>query len=318
EISPVNRYGPETFYSAPHSYPYQAAGQPAIEPYDPDRPPWGIGPAICVWLASVAAIVILPNFAVLAWLLYERARGLVIPADQDQLERLFAQPKVALIVVVSTVVAHLITLAIIWAVITALGRRSALKVPEWKWVGPNPLTKFVFVVVVVLLMFAVEVSVGILLPQSKETAFDRLVKNAGNVRFLIAFLAVFTAPLVEEWVYRGVLYGGLRRVAGMWPSVLIVSLLFAGVHFPQYWGAWAGLISISVLSVTLTIIRAVTRSLLPCIAVHVLFNAISSLAILSRHYYQYAVNDYTCHSLPPRLRGELGSWQPEQKPPDLK
>jgi len=235
-------------------------------------------------LASVAAIVILPNFAVVVWLLFERSRGLVIPADQEQVEKLFAQPRVALIVVLSTVVAHLITLIIIWAVITGLGRRSALRAPEWKWIGPTPAAKFVFVVGVVFLLFIVEVVVGSLLPQSKETEFDKLVKNAGNVRILIAFLAVFTAPLVEEWVYRGVLYGGLRRIAATWPSILVVSLLFAGVHFPQYWGAWAGLISITFLSLTLTIIRAKTNSILPCIAVHILFNAITSVVILSHHY----------------------------------
>jgi len=181
-------------------------------------------------------------------------------------------------------VAHLITLAIIWAVVTSLGRRPFWRAPEWIWNWENSIAKFLFVVGVVVLMFAVEVVVSSLLPESKETDFDRLVKNAGNVRVLIAFLAVFTAPLVEEWVYRGVLYGGLRRVASTGTSILIVSLLFAGVHFPQYWGAWAGLISISVLSLTLTIIRAKTKSILPPIAVHVLFNAISSLVILSRHY----------------------------------
>src|SRR5262249_17280158 len=203
----------------------------SLESYDPDRPPWGLGPAICVWLASVAAILILPNISVVAWLLYQRGRGLMIPADREQLEKLFAQPQVVLIVVLSTMVAHLITLAIIWAVVTSLGRRPFWRAPEWIWNWENSIAKFLFVVGVVVLMFAVEVVVSSLLPESKETDFDRLVKNAGNVRVLIAFLAVFTAPLVEEWVYRGVLYGGLRRVASTGTSILIGSLLFAGVHF---------------------------------------------------------------------------------------
>ncbi len=282
EIPPVSRAVGDPYYAAPYPYSYQGLEQPALESYD--WPPWGVGAAICVWLASVAAILILPNISVLAWLLYQRGRGRVIPADRDQLEKLFAQPQVVFIVVLSTVVAHLITLAIIWAVVTSLGRRSVWQAPEWRWNWSNPVARFLFVVGIVFMMFAAEVVLSNLLPESKETDFDRLVKNAGNVRILIAFLAVFTAPLVEEWVYRGVLYGGLRRVAGTLPSVLIVSLLFAGVHFPQYWGAWAGLVSISLLSLTLTIIRAATKSLLPCIAVHVLFNAISSLVILSRHY----------------------------------
>jgi len=263
---------------------YSGAYQRPPDFSDPDRPPWGLGAAICVWLASVAGIIILPNISVLFWLLYERARGLVIPTDRDQLEKLFAQPRVALIVVSASLVAHLITLAIIWAVVTGLGRRSIWRAPEWKWNWPNPLGKFLFVVGVVILMFAAETLLSSILPESKETDFDRLLKAAGNVRILIAFVAVFSAPLVEEGVYRGVLYGGLRRVASMGVSVLVVTVLFAGVHVPQYLGSWVGMASISVLSFALTIIRAKTRSLMPCLAVHLLFNTISSVFILSHHY----------------------------------
>jgi membrane protease YdiL (CAAX protease family) len=269
---------------SPYGLGWPSVEQPATEPYDPDRPPWGVGAAIGVWLASVAAIIILPNISVLAWLLYERTQGLVIPAGREEMEKLLAQPRVTLIGILSSLAAHLVTLAIIWAVVTGLGRRSFWKSPEWRWSGPSSIEKALFVVGVVVLMFALDVLLGKLLPESKETLFDRLLKTSANVRVVVAFLAVFTAPLVEEWVYRGVLYAGLRRVAGIWPSVMLVAVLFAGVHFPQYWGAWAGLIGISILSLTLTIIRAKTKSILPCVAVHVVFNAISSVVILSQHY----------------------------------
>jgi membrane protease YdiL (CAAX protease family) len=251
---------------------------------DPDRPPWGVGPAIAVWLASVAAILILPNITVLAWLLYQRMQGVFISGSREQLEKLLAQPRVVLIEVLSFIAAHLITLAIVWALVTGLGSRPAWPTLGWHWAGLGPLGKFGFVIGVLLLMIAAEFLLGTILPESKETDFDRLLKTSANVRTVVALLAVFTAPLVEECVYRGVLYSGLRRVAGVWPSVLVVSALFAGVHFPQYWGAWAGLLSISILSVTLTIIRAKTKSIQPCIAVHVAFNAVSSVIILLRHY----------------------------------
>jgi len=264
--------------------PYGAVYRQPPDLNDPDRPPWGLGAAICVWLASVAAIVFLPNISVLFWLLYERARGLIIPTERDQLEKLFAQPRVAFIVVSATLVAHLLTLAIIWAVVTGLGRRSIWRVPEWKWNWSSPIAKFLFVVGIVILMFVAETLLSTVLPESKETEFDKLLKTAGNVRILIAVVAVLTAPLVEEWVYRGVLYGAMRRVAPVWLSILVVAGLFAGVHVPQYLGSWVGVASISVLSLTLTIIRARTRSITPCIAVHILFNTISSVFILSHHY----------------------------------
>jgi uncharacterized protein len=268
----------------PYAPDWPSVEGPGPDSYDPDRPPWGVGAAIAVWLASVAAILILPNISVLAWLFYQRMQGLLISGGREQLEKLLAQPRVVLIEVLSLIAAHVITLAIIWAVVTGLGRRPAWQTLGWRWSGLSPMAKFGFVMGVVILMLAVEFILGGILPESKETEFDRLLKISAKVRLVVAILAVFTAPLVEEWVYRGVLYSGLRRVAGVWPSVLVVAALFAGVHFPQYWGAWAGLISISILSLTLTIIRAKTKSIQPCIAVHVAFNAVSSVLILLRHY----------------------------------
>jgi membrane protease YdiL (CAAX protease family) len=273
----------ESYYTAGHD-PYQWGQLPGQRSYDPDQPPWGAGTAIGVWLASVAAIFLLTNIGVGAWVIYQQGRGLVITADQARPDKIIALPGVALVVVLSTVVAHLITLVIVWAVVTGLGRRSIWKAPEWRWSWSNPLAKLLFILGIVIVMFVLDSVVGRFLPESKETDFDRLIKTSSNVRIVIALVAVLTAPLVEEWVYRGVLYSGLRRVAGVWTSVLVVAVLFAGVHFLQYWGAWAGMISITVLSLTLTIIRAKTKSILPCIAVHIVFNTVSSMFILSQHY----------------------------------
>ena len=55
--------------------------------------------------------------------------------------------------------------------------------------------------------------------------------------YTVAFLAVFTAPFVEEVIYRGILYSALQRTTGTVLAVVIVTLLFAAVHVPQYWGS---------------------------------------------------------------------------------
>jgi membrane protease YdiL (CAAX protease family) len=93
-------------------------------------------------------------------------------------------------------------------------------------------------------------------------------------------LAVLTAPWVEEFVYRGVLFSALISRAGVRWTVIIVTALFALVHFPQYWGAWSALAGITVLSLTLTIVRAKMKSIFPCIAIHFLFNVVGSLPII--------------------------------------
>jgi membrane protease YdiL (CAAX protease family) len=145
-------------------------------------------------------------------------------------------------------------------------------------------SKIGFVTGIVAMLFVFEEIASALLPESKGDSFEQLLRASQTVRIVITVIAVLSAPIVEEGVYRGVLYSGLRKVAGLWPSIVIVTALFAGVHFIQYWGSWATIVSITVLSFTLTVVRARTKSLLPCVAIHMLFNSVSSVFILLHKY----------------------------------
>ena len=72
----------------------------------------------------------------------------------------------------------------------------------------------------------------------------------------------------------------LPRVGLNW-AIAIVTLLFSAVHFPQYWGAWAGLAGLTLLSLALTAVRASTRSIFPCVVIHTLNNLVAAIQILS-------------------------------------
>lgn len=143
------------------------------------------------------------------------------------------------------------------------------------------IAKGSFVIGVLVAVLGVSVVLDRVLPQKEDTVFDLLLKSSRQVRIWLAMLAVFTAPLVEEVVYRGVLYSALRRYIPLGWSIAIVTLLFAGVHFPQYWGAWAGLMGLTLLSLVLTVVRATTKSIYPCIIIHLLNNVIGAIQILS-------------------------------------
>jgi hypothetical protein len=81
-----------------------------------------------------------------------------------------------------------------------------------------------------------------------ETDLERMLKLGASVRVLTALLAVLTAPLVEEVVYRGVLYPGVAKRWGLVAGVGVTTLLFGLVHVPQYWGSWAAIATIVLLS----------------------------------------------------------------------
>ena len=143
------------------------------------------------------------------------------------------------------------------------------------------IAKGSYVVGVLLAVIMLSILFDKVLPNKENTAFDMLLKSSRQARIWISLLAVFTAPFVEEFVYRGVLYSALRPRVGLKWTVAIVTLLFSAVHFPQYWGAWAVLAGLTTLSLALTAVRASTRSIFPCVAIHLLNNAFAAIQILS-------------------------------------
>jgi uncharacterized protein len=268
------------------SYPPPADQNPfelvpqANQPLDPDRPRWGIWSGIGVWVFSVAALLVAQFAVVMIFYLLDQKNGTAPAAgDKEAMLAWLMSPRVLAATVYSTIVAHLLTILFCWAVVTRLRSQPFFESLGWNWAGHSPLY---------WLLIAVAVFIGInlanavfvkFLPQ-KETSFDQLLKSGPQVRLAIAILASFSAPLVEEIVYRGVIFGGLRKRFSATTTIVVVTLLFAGVHVPQYAGAWASLAGLMLLSLVLTVVRAKSKSLLPCIVIHFINNAVVSLLIV--------------------------------------
>ena len=253
---------------------------PAPPTLDPDHPRWGIWTGLGTWVFSVAALLIVSVAAVVLVYFIDVRRGAApVATDRAAIEAWQMSPHVAATLVYSTIAAHLLTIIFCWAVVTRLRKQPFFASLGWHWAGYPPwvwllIALGVFGVIVVANMIFLKV-----LPQ-KKTPFDDLIQSGTQVRIAIALLASFSAPLVEEIIYRGVLFGGIRKRFSAVTTVVIVTLLFAGVHVPQYWGAWASIAGLLLLSLTLTIVRATSKSLLPCIVIHFINNAIVSVAIL--------------------------------------
>jgi membrane protease YdiL (CAAX protease family) len=137
------------------------------------------------------------------------------------------------------------------------------------------------VLAVVLLIIGVAI---IYLTGNPETTLDRMLKTSRGAALATAFLATFTAPLVEEVVYRGVLFSGLRKHLGAVWAGLFVVVLFALVHVPQYIESPGTIAVILLLSAVLTVIRAYTGQLFYCFVIHLVFNGIQSVFIVADTY----------------------------------
>lgn len=89
---------------------------------------------------------------------------------------------------------------------------------------------------------------------------------------LLAAFAVLVAPFMEELFFRGVLYPALARWTGPVISVLITSLAFTALHGSQLGYSWAALTPIFIVGATLTIMRAVKKSVATCVLTHMTYN----------------------------------------------
>ena len=237
----------------------------------PSLPRWGAWTGLLVWLGSVLLLIGFNVVGVMAYFGIRFYQTREIPQDIS-LDWLMA-----LLTILSTFPAHLLTLLICWWVMTGRGRHSWRESLGWDW---HPQFKWVHAVALACLMIGAGLGFERLLDH-QETDLEKLLKLGASIRYAVALLAVFSAPLVEELVYRGVLYQGFERSVGRTSSVLLVTLLFALVHVPQYWGSQAALAAILSLSLVLTLLRAYTGKLLPCIATHFVFNGIQAVVLLA-------------------------------------
>lgn len=101
---------------------------------------------------------------------------------------------------------------------------------------------------------------------SSETLGDRL---------LVIVLAVVVAPVCEEIVFRGYLYGAAKKFLGSVGAALATAVLFALVHAHV-----PGLGVFFMLSLGLTLAVERSGSLLPAMAMHALFNFVSLALML--------------------------------------
>ena len=104
-----------------------------------------------------------------------------------------------------------------------------------------------------------------------------LTSNTLSLRgksLLFSFL-VIEAPLLEELLFRGVLFGGLTKIMPVWGAMLLSGFLFAIIHVNA-----ATLIPLWFLGVAFAWLYVRTKTLLAPIAVHLVFNATNLLLLL--------------------------------------
>jgi membrane protease YdiL (CAAX protease family) len=250
---------------------------------DPNNPGWGIGGALLVWIASIILILLMPVFFLLP---YVWARGFHrgMPNYAEAITEFALTDKTAVLLqVVSLFPSHLLTLVLVWALVTRFGKQSFWSAIGWGWAPGFRLWQCIGLGT---LLFVVGAFVAKVLGGDKPTQLEQIINSSLLARYMISFLAVGTAPFVEEFVYRGVLYAPLQRLAGVPGAVVIVLALFTLIHVPQYWPNFGVIAAVALLSIVLTLVRAYSGRLLPCIVIHLIFNGIQAVILIIEPHVQ--------------------------------
>lgn len=137
---------------------------------------------------------------------------------------------------------------------------------HWNW--PKRVTRFLLLGVV--LMFALSL-LERLLPTPKSTPFEQFFARPIDA-YLTSIFAVTLGPLMEELFFRGFLYPVLELWIGVPLAIFFTALPFGLMHLPQYGYAWGAALVIFLVGVTLTTVRAFTKSVAASFLVHVGYN----------------------------------------------
>ena len=143
------------------------------------------------------------------------------------------------------------------------------RLPSWTDILLTPAALIIyFILSAILILIATNILPGFNINQVQDTGFSQL--NA-RYEYILAFITlVIVAPLSEEILFRGYLFGKLKKFAPVWVSIIVTSALFGFIH-----GAWNLAIDTFALSVVLCLLRELTGSIWASVLLHMTKNGIA-------------------------------------------
>jgi len=159
----------------------------------------------------------------------------------------------------------------------ALGRIEWFRTGFWRQLGAAATGYAAYVPFLAALLTLTLLIAPALPAEQTNPVGERATQARDALSWLWLFTqAVVLAPIIEEFVFRGVLFKVFwQRTGRVWLSAFVSGYLFAVIH-PQFLG---GILPITVLGAILAIVYAHTRSLLPCIVIHATNNGLITLLL---------------------------------------
>lgn len=184
-----------------------------------------------------------------------------------------------------SVIVYLVAIAVaVYAPWKLLGQKLTRKdvgleqsLPRWRDIGLAPVMFVVSLVATGIVMYIASLVLpGVDLETEQQVGFENLTQR---YEMLLAFFTlVVLAPICEEFLFRGYLYGRIRKYYNAFWTIALTSLVFGLMHVyagPGLPLQWNVMIGTAVLAVFIAVLREYTGSIWAGILVHMLKNGVA-------------------------------------------
>ncbi|HUS26811.1 MAG TPA: CPBP family intramembrane glutamic endopeptidase [Nevskiaceae bacterium] len=156
--------------------------------------------------------------------------------------------------------------------------------PQWRDLGYAAIGAVGYFALYLVVLGVVGALTDINVQQEQDIGFQHV---AGGAALVMTFVSlVVLPPIVEETVFRGFLFGGLRKQLPFVVAAIATSLLFAAPHLLESGDSsllWVAGVDTFVLSMVLCALREKTGALWASIGVHAIKNGIAFFVIFILH-----------------------------------
>ncbi|HEY4086649.1 MAG TPA: type II CAAX endopeptidase family protein [Bryobacteraceae bacterium] len=178
------------------------------------------------------------------------------------------------------VLEEVVAYAILLLVLKLLFARHGKKLRDslgWSKPGPFSLRSLIIVGLSVSVAGAIlEYALG---TPDVETPFVKLLADPAS-RIAIVVMGVTVGPVVEELLFRGLLQPVLIGSAGVFPGILITSVIFGALHLSQNGNLWQSGLIIMLVGFVLGTVRHISGSTRASTIVHIAYNSLPMVVLL--------------------------------------
>jgi membrane protease YdiL (CAAX protease family) len=247
---------------------------PIASPADPRLGPGRAALLFVAYVAVQVAVGMAAGIAIVVWLIAVRGPGALRMGAAGQ--RALIQQAQSIVLIPASLLGILAAGIVVFLLV-----RSALPgpigSPAWRsigWSGADGrhVLYAALAAVGVYLLFVTCLWLAPPPPDTKWGPLTTAARSGGWTRLGWALIAVLIAPPIEEFVFRGVLFSGLIRSWNKGVAGVLVTTLFAALHFTEVVAYAPAAVIVCLVGVATLIARHASGSLLPAVALHATYN----------------------------------------------